>query len=311
MAVMHSLYREGGTVHVDETTCIQCGQFVDICPAEVLYMQDGRVQLNPDAPFGCIACGHCMMICPTESITVSGRGIAPEDVVPLPPPQARASADALEALMLSRRSVRHFDEREVAPESLERIVRMAASGPMGIPPWDVGCVAVAGRDKVRGITAEIIKGYQGFLQVFRPCVLTLMRPILGHAKYEMFRHFVRPLAETYVRNYRAGRDVLFYDAPALLIFHHSPYVEANETTLACTYAMLAAESLGLGSCIIGGAPPILQRNRALCARLGIPETNTPATALILGYSTADFKRAVRRRFTQEAMVPPDEDTPAG
>jgi hypothetical protein len=66
--------------------------------------------------------------------------------------------------------------------------------------------------------------------------------------------------------------------------------------IACTYAMLAAESLGLGSTIIGGAPPILQRNRTLCQTLGIPAGNTPAISLIVGHPTTEFKRAVRRRF---------------
>jgi nitroreductase len=66
--------------------------------------------------------------------------------------------------------------------------------------------------------------------------------------------------------------------------------------IACTYAMLAAESLGLGSTIIGGAPPILQRNRALCRRLGIPDSNTPSIALILGHPAVRFQKTIRRRF---------------
>ena len=60
--------------------------------------------------------------------------------------------------------------------------------------------------------------------------------------------------------------------------------------------MLAAESLGLGSTIIGGAPPILQRNRSLCESLGIPSGHTPSFALIVGHPATHFKRAVRRHF---------------
>ena len=302
MVVPHSRYREGGTVGIDEDICKQCGQCAAICPGEVLTQENGRIRVQDDGPFGCIACGHCMMVCPEGSITVTGRGLSPDDLLPLPPREDMATADALAALMQSRRSVRHFKDREVDPELLERVVEMAASGPMAIPPWDVGCVIVRGRDKVRELAAELIKGYEGFLRIFRPWVLAVMRPFVRRATHDQFRDFILPLARTYVRSHREGRDVLLWGAPAVLIFHHSPYAEGTDVAIACTYAMLAAESLGLGSTIIGGAPPVLQRNKRLCDRLGIPDGHTPAFALIVGHPATHFKRAVRRHFVHVGSV---------
>ncbi len=305
MPIIHSLYRESGSVTIDPGACTQCGACAEICPAEVLTVQGEEIRVRSDSPFGCIACGHCMMVCPTGAVTVRGRGISPEDISPLPDPQQRASADQLAALMQARRSVRRFNEREVDEKLVERVVEMAATAPMGIPPWDVGCVGVCGRAEVRRIAAEVVKGYEGFLKVFRPWLLAAMRPLMGKAKYEMFAHFIRPLAETYVRFHRAGRDALFYDAPALLIFHHSPYADATDAVIACTYAMLAAESLGLGNTIIGGAPPVLQRNKPLCKRLGIPAANTPSVSMILGYPATEFRHAIRRRFSHVRIVRPE------
>lgn len=297
MPVMHSLYREAGKVEIDDRTCARCAQCAGICPAELLVVEDERVRVRDDSPFGCIACGHCMMVCPEGSIRVTGRGLSPDDLLPLPPPEERAAADQLAALMRARRSVRRFKDQEMAPEVLERIVEVAASGPMGIPPWDVGCVTVSGRVKVQELAGEIVRGYEGFLKVFKPWLFTLMRPFVRKATYDQFKHFIRPLAEVYVEGRREGRDLLFYDAPAVMVFHHSPYADVADAMIACVYAMLAAESLGLGTTIIGGAPPILQRNKNLCQRLGIPEGNTPAIALILGHPATHFKRAIRRRFT--------------
>lgn len=150
---------------------------------------------------------------------------------------------------------------------------------------------------MRQLASGIIRGYEGFLKIFRPWLLSLMRPFTGRTTYEKFRYFIRPLAEMYVGSHYEGRDDLFYDAPAVMIFHHSPYAEVVDVTIACTYAMLAAESLGLGTTIIGGAPPILQRNKALCRKLGIPSGSTPAMALIVGHPDVEFRRAVRRRFS--------------
>jgi nitroreductase len=87
-----------------------------------------------------------------------------------------------------------------------------------------------------------------------------------------------------------------------LIFHNSPYADAAEAFIACTYAMLAAESLGLGSTMIGAAAPILQRNPALCRRLGIPAHHTPAIALILGHPGAHFRRTLRRHFVSTQVI---------
>jgi ferredoxin len=301
MAVIHSQYREAGKVRIDQDACTHCGQCATICPTEVLALQDGRVLVR-DSPLGCIACGHCMLVCPEGSITVTGRDIAPEDLVPLPPVEERATGDALAALMQARRSVRRFKDQEVDPALLDRIVAMASTGPMGIPPWDVGCVIVRGRAKVREVADEILQGYAGFLKLFKPWVLMAMRPFVRTATYDQFRHFIRPLAETYVTGRKQGRNLLFYDAPAVIIFHHSPYADTTDAAIACTYAMLAAESLGLGTTMIGAAAPMLVRNKALCRRLGVPDGHTPAIALIVGYPSVIFRRAVRRRFTHVRTV---------
>ena len=302
MTVIHSLYSESGNVRIDLSTCQQCGQCARICPAEVLVLENGHVRAHDDTPFGCIACGHCMMVCPEGSITVTGRGLSPNDLLPLPKPESRATGDQLAALMQARRSVRRFQDREVEPEVLNRIIEMAASGPMGIPPWDVGCVIVRGRDRVQELAGEIIKGYEQFLKIFKPWLLAAMRPFLRRATYDQFRHFIRPLAQSYVDGHRAGCDILFYDAPAVLIFHHSPYADTADAAIACTYAMLAAESLGLGNTMIGGAPPILQRNKRMCSRLGIPTGNTPSISLIVGYPATHFRRSVRRRFSHFSTI---------
>ena len=296
MPLMHSQYREAGAVAVDDSVCIRCGECAAICPGEVLSLEGGRIRVRADSPFGCLACGHCMMVCPKNCVRVTGRGLSPDDLRPLPLPEAKASADSLSALMQARRSVRRFTGQEVPQSVLDRVVAIAATAPMGIPPWDVGCVAVSGRGNVRALANRIVAAYEKLLFLFKPWTLALMRPFFGRATYDQFLHFILPLAKTYIRHRREGRDVLFYDAPALLLFHHSPYADAGETYIACTYAMLAAESLGLGSTMIGAAAPIIQRDRALCRRLGIPDGNKPAIALILGYPATHFRRTVARTF---------------
>lgn len=298
MAVKHSLYHETGKLSVDRQRCNLCGVCVKHCAVEVLQIKDQAVQ-QIDASFGCVACGHCMMVCPEGCITVSGRNLSAEDLQPLPPQDQRADAEALNNLFVARRSVRRFSDQPVAPEQIEQVLAMASSAPMGIPPWDVGVVTLNGFEAVRELAGEVVEGYRGMLKLFRPSVLKLMRPFMGQARHDQFKDFIVPLAHKYIDAWEEGRDTVFWGAPAVLIFHHSAYAAEPDAVIACTYAMLAAESLGLGNCVIGGAPPVLQRNKALCAKLGIPAGNQPTLALVLGASKVPFQRGIVRRFSHE------------
>ena len=99
-----------------------------------------------------------MMVCPEGALRVT-VGLSPDDLLPLPVPEKKAGADALAALMQSRRSVRRFSDRDVDAALLERIVALAATAPMGFPPLDVGCVTVHGRAEVQRLAREVIRGY--------------------------------------------------------------------------------------------------------------------------------------------------------
>lgn len=303
MAIVHGTFPESGVVSVDRELCSGCGECVEACPADHLALdRSGEVSALPDSHFGCIACAHCMMVCPTGAIQVRGRGLEPGHLVPLPFSESRADFESLEALMLSRRSVRRFEKRAVPADVLARVVRAAETAPMGIPPWDLGCVTIAGHDAVQALAQDVVRGYEGFLKIFRPSTLALMRPLLGREKHAQFKTFIRPLARAIVENAREGRDKLFWDAPALLFFHVSPYADPADAAIACTYAMLAAESLGLGSTMIGSAAPILQRDPAPLERLGMPKGHRPAISLILGYPDREFLRGVQRSFVGPAST---------
>lgn len=302
MAVPHSIHNEPGNVRINGDKCTNCLACARICPADVLEIVNGRVQVVEQTPFGCLACAHCMMVCPHTAITVNGRGLDPDDLVALPADDDKAMPEELSALMEGRRSVRHFTGEEIDAGTLEGIVEMAASAPMGIPPWDVGIVVVRGRPAVQKFAGQIIERYEKILKLFTPFKMAFMRPFMKRTTRESFQTFIIPLAKTLIDHRRRGRDTLFWDAPALMIFHASPYSDGADAFIACTYAMLAAESLGLGTTMIGSAAPVLARDKALMAEYGIPAGNKPAIVLILGHPAVRFKRGVRRQFTSVTTV---------
>jgi len=94
----------------------------------------------------------------------------------------------------------------------------------------------------------------------------------------------------------SGGDTLLYGAPVAFLFHSSPYAEPGDCYVAATYAMIAAQSLGLGTCMIGMVAPFLERNKKLKAKYGIPNRNKPGIVLLMEYPGFSFKHGVRRRF---------------
>jgi nitroreductase/NAD-dependent dihydropyrimidine dehydrogenase PreA subunit len=288
-------FHERGRPTVDQDTCTGCGECVDICPDHVLGLQDEKPRAGSGLFMGCIACGHCTMVCPTESIRISGRGMRLEDQRELPPPERRATAEALEALMFSRRSVRKFTEEEVDRRLLERIVEMAATAPMGIPPHSVGVAVLEGRDKVRALARRACPAFGRMARRFNRVVLGVMRPFIGKAQHAVMRDFVRPLLEMIAREWDRGVDKFTYDAPAAMIFHYGPGSDETDCAIVATYAMLAAESLGLGSCMIGTAVA-LNRVKGLKNDYRVPAENKIGLMLILGHPAVEFQRAVTRRF---------------
>lgn len=287
--------REKGVPTVDEATCVGCGLCVTACPDGVFVLEDGKARPGSGEFMGCIACGHCVAVCPGESITVAGRGMTSDDAIELPPAFHRATADQLEALLQARRSIRRFGTQEIDRPTLDRILEMTATAPMGIPPHDVGVIVFHGRDRVQAFAEDACAAFQSMGWFFSPVMLGLMRPFLGKEAYQAMRDFVKPLLEALVQKRKEGEDLFTYNAPAALLFHHGPMADPADCHIATTYAMLAAESLGLGSCMLGTTAG-LNSAKSFKNKYGIPSKDKIGLALVLGYPAESFRRGVRRRL---------------
>jgi len=287
--------REKGVPTIDQSTCTGCGLCVEVCGDQVLTLENGKVQAGQGEFMGCIACGQCVAACPTGGITVSGRGMTPADAFELPPLAQRSTADQLDILLLARRSIRRFKEQEIDRNTMDRILGMTSTAPMGIPPSDVGVVVFHGREKVQEFAADACDSFQRMAWFFSPAVLTVMRPFIGKEQHMAMRDFVRPLLDMLVKKRAEGIDWFTYDAPAALLFHHGPMADPADCHIAATYAMLAAESFGLGSCMLGTTAG-LNYAKPFKAKYGIPPKNKIGLALVLGYPERKFRKGVRRRL---------------
>jgi nitroreductase/NAD-dependent dihydropyrimidine dehydrogenase PreA subunit len=106
--------------------CVNCLSCSKACPIKAIGVRKGRVEFLREG--NCISCGHCISVCPAGAVSgdfkdsLPGKDIKSLDI---------SGFNQVEDFMLSRRSIRAYDGREVEREKLEKVLRLAAHAPTG------------------------------------------------------------------------------------------------------------------------------------------------------------------------------------
>ncbi len=279
---------------IDFDRCTSCGLCARVCKSFTILETNGRPEIHPDNGLGCIGCAQCMLVCPRGAITVTGRRTGPEYTYTLPPENTRASIDSLHALLASRRSVREFKNHPLERSSIESILSVVSTAPMGIPPSDVGVVAIMSPERVQELAGDICGIFKKWLIFDNAAVKAVSGLFMKKVEMESMQGFIIPAIRAIIEARSTGSDYLFYHAPCVLLFHQAPYADPVDGSIACTYAMIAAESIGLGSCMIGTVSYAINRDRKLREKWGIPAENSVSLALILGHPAFRYRKGVKR-----------------
>jgi ferredoxin len=299
MPIATSRTNENAQIFIDEQKCSGCGRCVAVCKDFSLEMVNRKAQVSETPFFGCFACGQCMAVCPEDAIEISGRTISPKDIFPLPARENSASYAQLNHLLERRRSVRDFKDKAVEAELLSKVIEAAETAPMGIPPSDVNLLILENKAKVRAFATGFCAHLKNIKWMTSGWFLALMRPFWGKSTDEMFRGFLKPLIEGYIKSMDDDANFVTYDAPAAIYFYGSPFADPADPIIPATYAMLAAESLGLATCMIGGVHPFIQHGssaRRFREKHNIRFRSKEGVIVLMGYPEIKYKKGIRRTF---------------
>lgn len=299
MPIPTSRTKENARILIHEEKCNGCGLCIDVCKDFSLVKENGKVAVSASPVFGCIACGHCMAICPQEAIEINGRCMSAEDFYTLPAESESADYISLTNRLTRRRSIREFKDKEVEKELIEKVLQAAATAPMGLPPSDVNVLVLDKKEKVRAFAEDFCTFLEGMKWMTSKWFLWIMKPFWGKETDELFRGFVRPCIDIYTNSMKKGVNLVNYDAPVAIYFYGSPYTDPADPLIAATYAMLAAESLGLGTCMLGAIHPMIQsgsKAKKIRENYNIKCKSREGVFVIMGYSRVKYKKAIRRTF---------------
>jgi ferredoxin len=299
MAIPTTRTKENATISIDTERCTGCGKCILVCKDFNFRLENDKACISNTPVFGCIGCGHCMAICPADAIEITGREISKADLFGLPSIKETANFEQLIALFRRRRSVREFQEQEISPEIIEKILGAASTAPMGLPPSDVNVLILDSKAKNRQFAADFCNYLNEMKWFVSGWFLTLMKPFWGKANDEMFNGFVKPLFDVYIKSMQAGINLVNYDAPLALYFYGSPYTDPADPIVAATAAMYAGESLGLGTCMLGGIHPLIQNGKkakVFREKHGIQYPSREGLFVIFGYPAVHYKKGIRRTF---------------
>ena len=274
---------------------------MNICPQHHLDLIEGQIQPIDDPLRECFACGHCMAVCPTQSIVTRGYDYNDFDDLP----DRLPSLDDFLPLLKARRSMRQYQDKPVPKEMLERILDAASTAPMDLPPSNVEISVVQSREKIEQIRSLIMDSFKQWVYAFgNPLFTPMLRLSMSAAHLKEMKTVILPMVKKVLEGFKREKDYLTYGAPAMMIFSSTRESGLGEQNcvIAETYATIAAEGIGLGSCIIGLIPPAIERSKELRSILEIKPNSRVYGCLILGWPRSTYNRSVPREFKSVKWV---------
>ncbi|MFH2094273.1 MAG: nitroreductase family protein [Bacteroidota bacterium] len=281
---------------VKTETCKKCRLCIEICPCKILAAGDnGEIYFLKEREHICVQCGQCIAVCSTGSVMVEGL---PESMFH-DLPEKISGYDEFRDFLSFRRSVRNFKDQPVSVEDMQKIIDTLAYAPYGSAPNEVHITAVTDRAVIESALPLMSAFLDNIVKwIESPMMRYMIKRRKGVETLNTLKNHVYPKAK--IGNYKLENgDRITRGAPAILIFHAD--TEAEEHThnamIYGVYAMLAAQSLGLGATMISLVPAAINKIEEVKRIFGIPVSHEAIISVIIGHPKVKFKKAIRREKT--------------
>jgi nitroreductase/NAD-dependent dihydropyrimidine dehydrogenase PreA subunit len=255
-----------GQILVDRSICKKDGICVAVCPTRTLALSE---EGYPEAVGTvCIQCGHCMAVCTSQALTHTELPVGGM----LPVAKEQPSAEVVDNLLMSRRSIRAFRDKPIERETLEAILDVARRAPTASNNQNLHWIVLNGRERVHELAEACVREMQGT----QPMTLYVQRMIAA---------------------WENGLDGILRGATAVVSVcapQESLWGQAD-AAIALTHAELAAAARGLGMTWAGILIRVIAASDPVRQWLQVPKGYTVTAAAMLGYGKYKYQRIPPRK----------------
>lgn len=286
-------------ITIDKESCTGCGRCVTVCPTDTIAVIDGVATVVSSC---CMACDHCGSVCPEGAIVhrmnhEEACRFVTFSVRDCWVPPGTFDTGSLVELMASRRSCRNFNVDSVSRDCLTDLVKAGITAPTGTNSQAWTFTILSEREAVIRFGSEIAGFFRRVNRWAAHLFLCwLLKTVGWGALWRYRRDYYDVVREALEEWDSAGRDRLFHGAPAMIVVGSRPGASCptEDALLATQNILLAAHTMGLGSCLIGFAVEAMRRNPAIRKSLGIPKEESVHAVIALGYSRETYHRRAGR-----------------
>lgn len=254
------------SVVIDHNKCNKDLLCVKICPFNLLETTpEGLVQWRPSAAEFCIECGQCLAVCPQDALSLNG--VCGQDCQPSAQTATPQTAQTLEGVIKSRRSIRRFSAKAVQRNLIESLVDLTAWAPTGKNRNSVCWKLTDDKEKIQRL-AGLVSDWMLNVPVLKA---------IGNA-------------------YKNGTDMILRDAPVFVATYTPDDAPSatHDSTIALAEFELAATANGLGTCWAGFVMMAAQHSKAIADLLEIPQGHSLCGGMMVGYSAYTYHRVPPR-----------------